>query len=170
MVVDDLVTIATELAHVPVILGTRGRVDAHVPEGTLALPASPRRLRDSVARVRTRAAVPTPARRVGALEVSVVAHGAVWRGRQVRLAPFHLDVLTYLVDAFPRVVGSQELASECAPRNVTDGAAHVRVAIGRLREALTAAVPDAPSPIETVRGVGYVVIEDTGTESRSSSS
>gem|GEM_PF-7102577 len=127
----------------------------------IEFPVTPMRLSASL---RTEACAPAATARdepvaVAGLALDPRALRATWHGRLLRLQVRPFEILRYLVEASPRVVSPQELASEMVPGTGDRGIAAVRVAIGRIRIAMAASGVDAPSPLQTIPGHGYRVAE-----------
>jgi DNA-binding response OmpR family regulator len=93
--------------------------------------------------------------RVGDLALDVGARTVLRRGRAVELSHREFDLLECLVRNAGQVLDRSTLLAEVWGYDFLGGSNVVDVYIGYLRQKL--ALPDAPSPIETVRGVGYVV-------------
>lgn len=82
---------------------------------------------------------------------------ATWHGTLIRLQVRPFDLLRYLVQASPRVVSAEELASECVVASRDGGVASVRMGIGRIRAALVEAGVSPSDALQTVPGFGYRV-------------
>jgi DNA-binding response OmpR family regulator len=92
---------------------------------------------------------------VGDLALDVGARTVRRRGRPVELSRREFDLLECLVRNAGQVLERSTLLAEVWGYDFLGGSNVVDVYVGYLRQKL--ALPDAPSPIETVRGVGYVV-------------
>lgn len=170
MALDDFIEIVHAFGRTPVVVGLAPLSEPNVAASmrergaleTVVLPVTPHRLAQALKSV----IVPMPAPRVyrcGELELDVDAFRVLWHGREVRLAPNTFELLQYLMAASPRVVTMQELVSEFVPAETQWRTDSIRVRIRRLREALGAAVPGAPKPVETVRKVGYRIVDPSDT-------
>ncbi|WP_160297471.1 winged helix-turn-helix domain-containing protein [Demequina flava] len=168
--IDQLVEVMSGIGNTPVVVAV-SRQASELPASSragdvesLLLPVSPQRLAQAVAAVHHSAGEVRDVHRAAGITIDRDACVAVWHGERIRLSPALLEMLTYLADAYPRVVSAEELASECRSSGEPTSAARVRVGIGRLREAFRAAAIDADVPVVTVRGSGYTlaaVREDT---------
>jgi two-component system response regulator MprA len=92
---------------------------------------------------------------VGDLALDVGARTVRRRGRPVELSRREFDLLECLVRNAGQVLERSTLLAEVWGYDFLGGSNVVDVYVGYLRQKL--ALPDAPSPIETVRGVGYVL-------------
>ena len=92
---------------------------------------------------------------VGDLALDVGARTVRRRGRPVELSRREFDLLECLMRNAGQVLERSTLLSEVWGYDFLGGSNVVDVYVGYLRHKL--ALPDAASPIETVRGVGYVV-------------
>ena len=93
--------------------------------------------------------------RVGDLALDVGARTVRRRGGAVELSRREFDLLECLVRNAGQVLERSTLLAEVWGYDFLGGSNVVDVYVGYLRHKL--ALPDAPTPIETVRGVGYVV-------------
>jgi DNA-binding response OmpR family regulator len=93
--------------------------------------------------------------RVGDLALDVGARTVHRRGGAVELSRREFDLLECLMRNAGQVLERSTLLAEVWGYDFLGGSNVVDVYVGYLRGKL--ALPDAPSPIETVRGVGYVV-------------
>jgi DNA-binding response OmpR family regulator len=92
---------------------------------------------------------------VGDLALDVGARTVRRRGHAVELSRREFDLLECLVRNAGQVLERSTLLSEVWGYDFLGGSNVVDVYVGYLRNKL--ALPDAPSPIETVRGIGYAV-------------
>ncbi len=92
---------------------------------------------------------------VGAIAVDVTSREARVEGQAVELTGIEFDILVALMRRAGRVVPRDALLSEAGRGDVVVGERTVDVHISHLRAKL-----GEPSPIKTVRGVGYVFAKE----------
>jgi DNA-binding response OmpR family regulator len=93
--------------------------------------------------------------RVGDLALDAGARTVRRRGAAVELSRREFDLLECLMRNAGQVLDRSTLLADVWGYDFLGGSNVVDVYVGYLRNKL--ALPDAPSPIETVRGVGYVL-------------
>lgn len=170
MTLDDFIEIVHAFGRTPIVVGvtplSESDIAASIRErgaiNTVVLPVTPHRLAQALKSV----VIPmSPPRvyRCGELELDADAFRVLWYGKEVRLAPNTFELLQYLMAACPRAVTIQELVSEFVPTETQGRINSIRVRIRRVREALGAAMPGAPQPVETVTKVGYRIVDPSDT-------
>jgi two-component system response regulator MprA len=92
---------------------------------------------------------------VGDVALDAGARTVQRRGGAVELSRREFDLLECLMRNAGRVLDRSTLLAEVWGYDFLGGSNVVDVYVGYVRQKL--ALPDAPSPIETVRGIGYVV-------------
>jgi DNA-binding response OmpR family regulator len=164
----DFIEIVAALAHSTVLLGVDAdtsaeTIAAHLGRGAsgcVTLPLTPSRL--AVA-VRPQRAAPAAAvdvdLRTGPITLRPGAHRVFVGQAEVNLSPKEFDVLHYLMRASPRLVGIDELVREFADGNA-ERVMRMRIVIYRTRVKLGEAAPGAGPVIQTVRGVGYRLVDE----------
>jgi DNA-binding response OmpR family regulator len=95
---------------------------------------------------------------VGELTVDVPAHDARLRGRSVPLTGLEFDLLVALMRRAGRVVPRAALMDEAGRGDTLVGDRAVDVHVSHLRQKL-GDDPRAPRIIQTVRGVGYLLVK-----------
>jgi len=162
MPLTQFIDVLRSVAHVPVIAGLApgystqavSELYDHGIAGTIALPATPGRLADAVLASGASEQPDELMLELGHLTLDDARHRVTWHNTEVPLPPRNFDLLRYMILSHPRVVPIRELM-EFVGEAGGDRANRARVAIGRLRAALTDASPDHGSPIETIHRVGY---------------
>ena len=135
------------------VVGLELGADDYVPK-----PFSPRELLARMrAVVRRGQAALSSTLSAGALEIDQGARIARFHGVSVDLTALEHDLLAALVKRAGRVVDRDALMDAAGRSDVVVGARTVDVHISNIRRKLAAAAPGAPSPLKTVRGVGYVL-------------
>lgn len=163
----DFIEIVAALAHSTVLLG----VDASTPGETIAeylgrgaagcvmLPLTPSRLAAALEPTRVSPAVSVDTDlRCGPITLRPAAHRVFVGTAEVNLSPQEFEVLRYLMRASPRLVGIDELVREFADGNA-ERVMRMRIAIYRTRVKLGEVSPGSGPLIQTVRGVGYRLVE-----------
>lgn len=141
------------------IVGLELGADDYVPK-----PCTPREL---VARLRAILRRVSPGSRrdeqqpleTGALQVEPAARRATWRWQALELTSSELNLLEQLVRSVGRVITKEELSERALGRKLTRYDRSIDVHISHLRSKL-GNLPDGRSPIQTVRGIGYQLVED----------
>jgi two-component system, OmpR family, response regulator len=131
----------------------------------LGKPFSPRellaRIRALVRRARGHLATEADVMRVGPLELHAGSMSASFDGRPLDLTTYEFTILRVLAERAGRVL-SREQISELARGSGTDAFDRsVDVRISRIRQKLGEDT-SGPSIIRTVRGVGYMLVKDSG--------
>lgn len=164
----DFIEIVASLAHSTVLLGVNPEIpDEAIAEllkrgaaGSVPLPLTPSRLAAALTpTAQARVAAPVESElQCGPITVSTEAHRVFVGATEVALSPKEFDVLTYLMRAFPRLVGVDELVGEFADGH-TEPETRMRLAVYRTRVKLGEAAPQRGPLIQTVRGMGYRLVE-----------
>jgi DNA-binding response OmpR family regulator len=100
--------------------------------------------------------------RYGSIELDVQAHRVHVSGNAVRLAPREFALVEYLLAEAPRVVSAAEIAAAIGVSQPA-GPVRVRKYVQNLRRKLSQTRPGQPAVLETVRGLGYRLV-DTRTD------
>ena len=149
--------------EIPVIVGLAANEEstdlayAAITEGARAivsLPCRPDQLLSAVRACGARIEPPRGPLRVGALELDPDAFSARVAGISLTLTPREFLLMQYLMQASPRVVRPEDLASSTSTYD--DGSvAATRVIVLKVRRKLEAALPGSGELLETVRSIGY---------------
>jgi DNA-binding response OmpR family regulator len=163
----DFIEIVASLAHSTVLLGVEaGTCDDEVAgllsrgaAGTVALPLTPSRLSAALlpSRISPAVSVETDLQR-GPIRLSFAAHRVFVGATEVSLSPKEFAVLAYLMRASPRLVDINELVREFAGGDA-ERVMRMRIVIYRTRVKLGEATPGSGPLIQTVRGVGYRLVD-----------
>lgn len=164
-----------ERSQIPVIMLTaRGDETDRVvglelgADDYVAKPFSPRELLARLRAVLRRVQPSAAAERLsaGGIEVSVPTREVKRGGRRIELTGIEFDILLALMRRAGRVVPRGSLLAEAGRDDLTVGERTVDVHISKLRKKL-GDHPRAPTLIKTVRGVGYVLAQESGPEPES---
>jgi two-component system response regulator CpxR len=141
------------------ILGLELGADDYVTK-----PCTPReliaRLRAILRRVTSGSrAEATSALRTGALLVEPAARRASWRGEPLDLTSTEFNLLEQLTREVGRVVSKEELSERALGRKLTRWDRSIDVHLSHLRAKL-GELADGRSPIQTVRGLGYLLVAE----------
>jgi two-component system response regulator CpxR len=141
------------------ILGLELGADDYVTK-----PCTPRelvaRLRAILRRVTSGGRVEaTAALRTGALLVEPAARRATWRGKPLDLTSTEFNLLEQLTREVGRVVPKEELSERALGRKLTRWDRSIDVHLSHLRTKL-GELADGRSPIQTVRGLGYLLVAE----------
>jgi DNA-binding response OmpR family regulator len=94
----------------------------------------------------------------GSIELDVQAHQVRVSGTAVQLAPREFALVEYLLAEAPRVVSAAEIAAVIGV-NQPAGPVRVRKYVQNLRRKLGETRPGQPAVLETVRGLGYRLVD-----------
>jgi two-component system response regulator CpxR len=141
------------------ILGLELGADDYVTK-----PCTPRelvaRLRAILHRVSSRGrAEATAALETGALRVEPAARRAIWRGVPLELTSTEFNLLEQLARQVGQVVSKEELSERALGRKLTRWDRSIDVHLSHLRAKL-GELADGRSPIQTIRGQGYLLVAE----------
>ncbi|MEX2508712.1 MAG: winged helix-turn-helix domain-containing protein [Homoserinimonas sp.] len=165
MPLTELVRLATSLCQAVVMIGRATGADDETvrlclelgARGVVDLPVTPERLAAAVSSaipfLQTEPEVLTR----GVVRLDLGQHRVHVRGTEVHLALREFELLEQLMRAHPQVVKVHDLARRLGGEPALT-AAHIAVAIRRLRLKLHPAGSSPQEIIETVRGVGYRIV------------
>ncbi len=132
----------------------------------VAKPCTPREL---VARIRAilrrttqtteQASGTPPLVSVGDLRLRPTQRTAEWQGRMLELTSTEFSLLETLARAAGRVVGKQDLSHAALGRELARYDRSIDVHVSNLRQKL-GSLSDGRSPIQTVRGMGYLFVRE----------
>ena len=95
----------------------------------------------------------------GSIELDAQAHQVHVSGNEVHLAPREFALVRYLLAQAPRVVSAEEIAAVIGDDHVVDPV-RVRKYVQNMRRKLSEARPGQPAVLETVRGLGYRLVDN----------
>jgi DNA-binding response OmpR family regulator len=155
-------------SDIPVIIGLTNGEESHQrayqgldagARGLVWLPFNPDQLTSAIRHfglTRTKSAAIL---QYGSIELDVQAHQVHVSGEAVHLAPREFAVVQYLLAEAPRVVSATEIAAVIGDDQKVISPVRVRKYVQNLRRKLGETQPAQPSVLETVRGLGYRLVD-----------
>jgi DNA-binding response OmpR family regulator len=155
-------------SDIPVIIGLTNGEESHQrayqgldagARGLVGLPFNPHQLTSAVRHfglTRTKSAAIL---QYGSIELDVQAHQVHVSGKAVRLTPREFELVKYLLAQAPRVVSAAEIAAVVGDEQHLVGPVRVRKYVQNLRRKLGETRPGQPAVLETVRGLGYRLVD-----------
>ena len=125
----------------------------------ISLPADPDELASAIRRLGLTRTESAASLRYGSISLDSQAHEVRVSGRVVRLSPREFALLKYLLAEAPRVVPVAEIAAVIGYGEQVDGSVRARKYVEKLRRKLGEAATRQPAVLETVRGLGYRLID-----------
>jgi DNA-binding response OmpR family regulator len=162
--------IRTIVGHsdIPVIIGLTGDEESQQhafhgleagARGLISLPADPDQLASAIRRhglTRTESAASL---QYGPISLDPQAHQVRVSGRVARLSLREFALVAYLLAEAPRVVSVAEVAAVIGYSEQVEGTLRARKYAEKLRRKLSEAATGQPAVLETVRGLGYRLID-----------
>ena len=96
----------------------------------------------------------------GSIELDMQAHQVQVSGEEIHLAPREFALVRYLLAEAPRVVSAKEIAAILGDDNKVISPVRVRKYVQNLRRKLGQTRPGQPAVLETVRGLGYRMVDN----------
>ncbi|MGH3339642.1 MAG: response regulator transcription factor [Propionibacteriaceae bacterium] len=155
-------------SDIPVIIGLTGDVESHQhafhgleagARGLISLPADPDQLASAMRHLGLTRTESAASLQYGLIFLDPQAHQVRVSGRVVRLSPREFALVEYLLAEAPRVVSISEIAAVIGYDEQVDGVVRARKYVEKLRRKLNEARSGQPPVLETVRGLGYRVID-----------
>jgi DNA-binding response OmpR family regulator len=155
-------------SDIPVIIGLTNGEESHQrayqgldagARGLVWLPFNPDQLTSAIRHfglTRTKSAAIL---QYGSIELDVQAHQVHVSGEAVHLAPREFAVVQYLLAEAPRVVSATEIAAVIGDEQKVISPVRVRKYVQNLRRKLGETQPGQPAVLETVRGLGYRLVD-----------
>jgi DNA-binding response OmpR family regulator len=128
--------------------------------GLIWLPFSPEQLTSAIRHLGLTRTESAARLRYGSIELDVQAHQVRVSGNTVHLTPREFALVKYLLAQAPRVVSAAEIAAVIGDDQHVVGPVMVRKYVQNLRRKLSEARPGQPAVLETVRGLGYRLVDD----------
>jgi DNA-binding response OmpR family regulator len=155
-------------SDIPVIIGLTGEEESHQQafhgleagaRGLISLPADPGQLASAVRHLGLTRTESAASLQWGPIFLDPQAHQVRVSGTVVRLSPREFALVAYLLAEAPRVVSVSEIAAVIGYGEQGDGLVRARKYVEKLRRKLNQARSGQPAALETVRGLGYRVVD-----------
>jgi DNA-binding response OmpR family regulator len=128
--------------------------------------AKPFFMEELVARIKAllgrRAVAPTPVLQVGELTLDLVSRKAQWQDKSAALSPREFSLLEYLMQSPGQIFSRKKILAHVWDIDFDPETNVVDVCIQRLKRKLNRSTDGASLPIESVRGVGYLIRSGPG--------
>jgi DNA-binding response OmpR family regulator len=156
-------------SDIPVIIGLTGDDESHryafdgLEAGArelISLPAGPDQLTSAIRQLGLTRTESAASLQYGPIDLDRQAHQVRVSGTVVRLAPREFTLVEYLLAEAPRVVSVAEIAAIVGYNEQVDGAVRARKYVEKLRRKLNEGRTGQPAVLETVRGLGYRLIDN----------
>jgi DNA-binding response OmpR family regulator len=155
-------------SDIPVIVGLTNDEESHQrafhgldagARGLVGLPFNPNQLTSAIRHLGLTRSESAAILQYGSIELDVQAHQVRVAGTAVRLTPREFELVKYLLAQAPRVVSSAEIAAVIGDDQHVVGPVRVRKYVQNLRHKLGETRPGQPAVLETVRGLGYRLVD-----------
>jgi DNA-binding response OmpR family regulator len=155
-------------SDIPVIIGLTGDEESHEhaihgldagARGLISLPADPDQLASTMRHLGLTRTESAASLQYGPIFLDPKAHQVRVSGRVVLLSPREFALVEYLLAEAPRIVSVSEIAAVVGYDEQLDGLVRARKYVEKLRRKLNEARTGEPAVLETVRGLGYRVID-----------
>jgi DNA-binding response OmpR family regulator len=155
-------------SDIPVIIGLTGDEESHEhaihgldagARGLISLPADPDQLASTMRHLGLTRTESAASLQYGPIFLDPQAHQVRVSGRVVLLSPREFALVEYLLAEAPRIVSVSEIAAVVGYDEQLDGLVRARKYVEKLRRKLNEARTGEPAVLETVRGLGYRVID-----------
>ncbi|MET0559616.1 MAG: response regulator transcription factor [Solirubrobacterales bacterium] len=156
-------------SDIPVIIGLTNDEESHQrafhgldagARGLVWLPFSSNQLTSAIRHLGLTRMESAAILQYGSIELDVQAHQVHVSGHAVHLAPREFALVQYLLEQAPRVVSAAEIATVIGDDHHIVGPVRVRKYVQNLRRKLSEARPGQPAVLETVRGLGYRLVDN----------
>jgi DNA-binding response OmpR family regulator len=155
-------------SDIPVIIGLTDEEESHQRAfhgleagacGLLGLPFDTDQFTSAVRHIGLTRTASAAILHYGSIDVDLQAHTVQVSGTAVRLSPRELAVVAYLLAEAPRVVPAVEIAAVIGADQVVSPI-RIRKYVQNVRRKLSVARPGQPAVLETVRGLGYRLVDN----------
>jgi DNA-binding response OmpR family regulator len=156
-------------SNIPVIIGLTGdeQSNQHAfygleagARGLISLPADADQLAAAIRRLGLTRTESAASLQYGPISLDPQAHQVRVSGRVVRLSLREFALVEYLLGEAPRVVSVAEIAAVVGYSERADGPVKARKCVEKLRRKLGGVATGQPAVLETVRGLGYRLIDN----------
>jgi two-component system OmpR family response regulator len=155
-------------SDIPIIIGLAGDEESYEhafhgleagARGLISLPADPNQLASAIHRLGLTRTESAASLQYGPISLNPQTHQVRVSGRVVRLSLREFALVEYLLAEAPRVVSVAEIAAVIGYSEQVDGPVRARKYVEKLRRKLSEAATGQPAILETVRGLGYRLID-----------
>ena len=152
----------------PVIVGLTNDEESHQrafygleagARGLVGLPFNPEQLTSAIRHLGLTRTESAAVLHHGSVELDVQGHQVRVAGTAVRLTPREFELVKYLLTQAPRVVSAAEIAAVVGDDQHLVDPVRVRKYVQNLRRKLGGTRPGQPAVLETVRGLGYRLVD-----------
>ena len=156
-------------SDIPVIIGLTDDEESHQrafqgleagARGLLGLPFDSEQLASAIRHLGLTRTESAAILHYGSIDVDLQAHTVQVSGTAVHLAPRELALVAYLLAEAPRLVSAVEIAAVIGADPHVISPARVRKYVQNVRRKLNQARPGQPAVLETVRGLGYRLVDN----------
>jgi DNA-binding response OmpR family regulator len=156
-------------SNIPVIIGVTDDEESHQcafqgleagARGLLGLPFDSEQLSSAIRNLGLTRTASAAILHYGSIDVDLQAHEVRVSGTAVRLSPRELALVAYLLAEAPRVVSAVEIAAVIGADRQVVSPVRIRKYVQNVRRKLSEARPGQPAVLETVRGLGYRLVDN----------
>jgi DNA-binding response OmpR family regulator len=156
-------------SDIPVIIGLTDEEESHQrafhgleagARGLLGLPFDKDQLSSAVRHLGMTRTESAACLHYGSIDVDLQAHTVQVSGTAVHLSPRELALVAYLLAEAPRVVSAVEIAAVIGADHQEVSPIRIRKYVQNVRRKLSGARPGQPAVLETVRGLGYRLVDN----------
>jgi DNA-binding response OmpR family regulator len=156
-------------SDIPVIIGVTDDEESHQrafqgleagARGLLGLPFDSEQLSSAIRHLGLTRTASAAILHYGSIDVDLQAHEVQVSGTAVRLSPRELALVAYLLAEAPRVVAAVEIAAVIGADRQVVSPIRIRKYVQNVRRKLSQARPGQPAVLETVRGLGYRLVDN----------
>jgi DNA-binding response OmpR family regulator len=156
-------------SDIPVIIGLTDGQESHQrafhsleagARGLLGLPFDTEHLTSAIRHLGLTRTASAASLHYGSIDVDAQAQTVRVSGTAVHLSPRELALVAYLLAEAPRVVSAGEIAAVIGNEHQVLSPIRIRKYVQNVRRKLSEARPGQPAVLETVRGLGYRLVDN----------